>query len=939
MLQHTSTDSRLLDTILTALVPTWDSGEETLVFPRNGEFVCGKSLISAARILVPGVADEHCLMECREGRATVLPIDHQVVSVNDQPVSHSALLEAGDVLTIGPAQFRVEVRQPGRFCRPNVFARKQHANSESTPSDFTDSPTEAATPVVPGAQEHDTCVTPDATESKEIIESDQSLPTAPIDNGPPQLANTQQDSATLLLPLPDQADGTTSVPESANAAVDFAVESTTDTDAAVDTPVNSSQDEGVVTVAECADAAKQPVPQNEEWQSLLEDNADLKQQLEVANADADALRQEREELQTAVAELKTAFEAVRDELIASQAYVLTNDDSEGNPADSSAEDHEQELQEAERTVREQQDLIDTLQQQMSELAERFEAEAESIRREAQAAAREEAPDADAGLLEEIAQLRLELSQAMSESDDTTAADAEIDGYQQLILELKDQLQLAHEQLNQFQESADVAINKSAFPETTLPAPLAEDFSETFRQPQWDAEPQSQAEAKQAAGESVQQYVSQIFGNTTAKQDELDSARDAEPDVSSRADILGAFSVQDDDADKFHPTAFEEETQQPVLDDFNSGLTEADSVETAPDASERPSVRSEIAELFGITNNAFQEKPEEERRVSAAAELMSAVDDYSQEDSAAVSMSFSEAEQVLLRPKSSLRPEPEVSLEDEDESHDDFVSQYMEQLLSRNRQSAGGSLPEELTRPQSRDRSAASQTAVQEKPKRQPQSSFIDQYMSGTFSPADASVDGAVVTQAPGTESDGVNTVSRPKIDIRLLRQNMDSFREISSRSIENALTTHAKRRQRGNLMKRATILGALSLLSVLVVVASLTGAIPFGLLAWLSITAVAVSGGELLWKVKSIHTEAEQAAARFSNSPGRPNQIPQLRAVTGNPESQAQDASVLPMTEPHSSTSTVGENSDGAETRVPHEDVQPAARGLLNSTEELYFEQ
>lgn len=993
MLHHGSTDSSLQETTLTALVPTWDSGEETFVFPRSGEFVCGRSPASAVRITVPGVAAEHCLVELREGRATILPIEHQLASVNGEPVLLSALLEAGDVVSIGPAQFRVEVRQPGRFCRPNVFPRKKNAISEQVSAAPAVSPAAGAAnaaidprpadhrATAPDSAEPNASVqallTPDASRTAAQVEGGlpfPRMPNAESETRPSTNAEPQEQSAsgppTADAGIQLAAEATANIGSAADASVDgdldttaqtaladdmgtdalapAAAVSSTGTDAELDAVALShavAEAEDFLAATADSDVVADAVVSSEpavadtatrdmvDPQFVLEEIEDLKDQLHIANADVDALRLERDELQTAVAELKTAFEAVRDELIASQAYVLTNEDHRDQAStDQSTEDRDLELQDALRTVSQQQDLIDALQQQMSDLAERFESEAEAIRREAQAAAPEQA-SADANLLEEVQQLRMQLSQAVCESSDAMVDDAQIDGYQQLIRDLKDQLQLAHQQLNQYQGSADTESYESQFSEFTPPMADAEESATRF----YDQLPEpslqeSDAEQEHADGESLQQYVSERFGSTVEKPENVNSESDSEIDFSARKNFLNAFSALEENADSSDAVMQEEEQQASSLEPFFAAAGAFKNSDSAPQAPERPSVRSEIAELFGITNSAFQEKPEEERRVSAAAELMSAVDDYSQEDSAAVSMSFSEAEQVLLRPKSSLQREPEASLEEEDESHDDFVSQYMEQLLSRNRQSAGGSLPEELTRTTKRsDRSVVEKSAVREKPK--PQASFIDQYMSGTYSQMDASVDRSADVLVSGVAGDTAVRPPRAKIDVRLLRQNMDSFREISSRSVENALATHARRRERGNLMKRATILGALSLLSVLIVVASMTGAIPFGIFAWLSIAAVVVSGGEFLWKLKSIDVQAEQAAAKFSSQRKHAELQSQPQTLADEPRFAEHDPSVLSLNGRQPSMLA------DAQANAPREHAAVGARGLSDSPEELYFEQ
>ena len=54
---------------LTALVPAWDAGEETSVLSGSGYFLVGSSRQCDIRVAFPGVAAQHCQIECRDGEA------------------------------------------------------------------------------------------------------------------------------------------------------------------------------------------------------------------------------------------------------------------------------------------------------------------------------------------------------------------------------------------------------------------------------------------------------------------------------------------------------------------------------------------------------------------------------------------------------------------------------------------------------------------------------------------------------------------------------------------------------------------------------------------------------------------------------------------------------------------------------------------------------
>jgi len=647
------------------------------------------------------------------------------------------------------------------------------------------------------------------------------------------------------------------------------------------------------------------------------------------------MRTERDELATAVAELRAAFVTIREELVASKGQAAAAQETADRLQQvvQTLEQRDAELKSAQTANSELQSTISELQQQMSTLTEQFENERETLRNEALQTASESREEE---LLEQIQQLRDELARSNdrtiepsemsipenqeadvaqgteSEAESAPEPEAlqpETDVASDFVAENDSQPELtetptdhvsaddaghAMSQAECVEAPADAVENSvsTELSQDDSPSEVEQLNQEMAEAPQGssdsvDAEQNSDTEVTEGpendntvaaevtapSTEHITDYISELFGVTAQAPDTQTNATDEEtaahypeesstppepppvPDMFSlAADVLSAAASTQDAADP--PT--------PATDDANEDIAPATSVNEEP---AQPSVRSEIAELFGLTSSAFQEKPAEEKKVMAAAELMTAVDDYSQETSAAVSMSFSEAEKVLLRPNSQLVAESEsIQEEADEEDHDDFVSQYMEQLLSRNRQSAGESLPEELTRPGSSGRSKPKAKDAP-KPKTGASASFIDQYMSGAY-------DGAEQPAATGADASATDTATPPpvaaprkKVDVEVLRQSMNSFREVSTRSTENALATHARRQQRGGIAARITILAALSLVCLLVLSASLTNAIPFGLLTWLSMIAVAVSGGELLLKLKTIQSQIQQSSLKLNTNP------------------------------------------------------------------------
>lgn len=299
------------------------------------------------------------------------------------------------------------------------------------------------------------------------------------------------------------------------------------------------------------------------------------------------------------------------------------------------------------------------------------------------------------------------------------------------------------------------------------------------------------------------------------------------------------------------------------------------------APQRSSVRSEIAELFGLGKKAkIEEPPVEEKKVSTAAELMEAVDDYSQESAAAVSLSFETAQGLLANPEQSaddgqFDTGTEGTGSDEAE---DVVASYMEQLLSRSRAKADGEAPAEVKPDSGPPKKKVDIAKAKEAAKpAQEQTSFIEKYMSGQYSEGEVPEVAEEVEAAELPEDqeskDKSAELRRSKIDKEALRNDLQSFRELSTQSAANALATHARRQQKGGITTRTTILTTLGLVCVFVLSAAIIGVIPFGWLTTLSVVAVIASGAELAFKLKKIQEEVNErtrlAALKPEKEPSR----------------------------------------------------------------------
>lgn len=189
-----------------------------------------------------------------------------------------------------------------------------------------------------------------------------------------------------------------------------------------------------------------------------------------------------------------------------------------------------------------------------------------------------------------------------------------------------------------------------------------------------------------------------------------------------------------------------------------------------------------------------------------------------------------------------------------ENSDDVVRDYMEQLLSRNRKSAGAALPGELkAADKKKDPAAASvaKAAAGPAPKSPPKvKSYIEQYMAGNMGNLDNSE--PLTMSEPETEVQSVAAFdeprpvqARPKMDLLKLKENMESFRTLSTQSVENALASHAIKVERLGFSGRTAFAALLILSTILLGAANYSGAIDSPMLMWVTLTSAIAILSEL----------------------------------------------------------------------------------------------
>ncbi|MEJ7592015.1 MAG: hypothetical protein WKF77_10735 [Planctomycetaceae bacterium] len=183
----------------------------------------------------------------------------------------------------------------------------------------------------------------------------------------------------------------------------------------------------------------------------------------------------------------------------------------------------------------------------------------------------------------------------------------------------------------------------------------------------------------------------------------------------------------------------------------------------------------------------------------------------------------------------------------EENSDDVVRDYMEQLLSRNRKSAGNALPGELKAvDKKKEAEAVTSTAKGSgapAPRSRPKvKSYIEQYMAGNMDNLDNS--DTLTMSEPDMELKGVNLFNevrpvqpRPKMDLLKLKENMDSFRTLSTQSVENALASHAIKVERLGFNGRTIFTALLIISTVLFGIANAYDAIDSPMLVWVTFTS------------------------------------------------------------------------------------------------------
>ena len=89
------------------LAPLWNAAGCSLPIREEGRFTCGAAASNDLILQLDGVASQHCLLHFTNGQLSIERTGGNIW-INDLPVNTTGQLEFGDVLSIGPASFRID---------------------------------------------------------------------------------------------------------------------------------------------------------------------------------------------------------------------------------------------------------------------------------------------------------------------------------------------------------------------------------------------------------------------------------------------------------------------------------------------------------------------------------------------------------------------------------------------------------------------------------------------------------------------------------------------------------------------------------------------------------------------------------------------------------------------------------------------------------------
>ena len=206
-------------------------------------------------------------------------------------------------------------------------------------------------------------------------------------------------------------------------------------------------------------------------------------------------------------------------------------------------------------------------------------------------------------------------------------------------------------------------------------------------------------------------------------------------------------------------------------------------------------------------------------------------------------------------------ESEETDQESEDSHLDSIQRYLSQLLER---STDATSPEDnlLDRRKTIDQNRGSACRTTPEPARKPVKSFLDSYMEKHGGELAGNPDSSHErTLADQAENSALPTKPRTPVDVKFIRESMNSFRAVAIQSVENAVLSHDRRQAKGKVAVRIMLIAGLIAVTILVFFANLMQAIQFSMLNWFMVTCVALALIELCLRIHSIRRQRKSRTA------------------------------------------------------------------------------
>ena len=532
----------------------------------------------------------------------------------------------------------------------------------------------------------------------------------------------------------------------------------------------------------------------EELEQLREQQSALQQQLIDSQA---ALQQAESQL----AEANAAFEATQQELIAARDQIVA-------------------LQESEQASTDNSELLEEIDH-LKMLLEHRNCEVESLREDLRQSA-EQVPGGDVVISKEQAEgLAKREADIQLQQTEIQSRQTELDALEERLIDLQAGLAESGEAAR-----ADEEIEQEL---ASLRAALQERNAEVAElHGRLEDSPVVSSEARERELDERTRRLDERTEHLTDR--ELDIKR-AEDELNGERDRVRSARQELEQRRVELQTEFADASAAPVDETPTAAPTEVSPEESVEQTQHLQELRSELADMFGLTGGA-------------------------PEDTSGLGVTKPPG-----APQTGTEP-VEASGANVDMESPDYVASYMEQLLARTRGDDVGT-----------SSTVACQKTLDE----------TKQVMAPLWSNADEPVGGVVAGLSTAAALEVEAEPKKRKVDAETLRADMQSLREVANYSARSALADYAWKRARGLVALRVALIG-LSALSA--VACYVTHVMEMHSMGWLTVVLalITVIGGVELWYVVS---GAKRMKPKATEPAGEPQAAPNSSEIKETASSEA----------------------------------------------------